>query len=458
VQRKSSDEGSKSRIKSGWKPPSRWTDEGLRALKPWGDLTDERVTIGPNLYIRLRERQGRPCSKTWEYRAQVNGKRRFLSMGAFPGLSLHEARAQLLEHEMAQQRARVGLADHPVLVARQKRNAVLDQPTVAEVFEGLIAARTISSPRKGGKPVRARTIELMRDTYDRDIAKPLGEYKIASLNKTLINACIEAPLKRGAPSVAGRIYKLLRSIVNFALEKDYLATDPMRQLSNPSPHQAGKPNAAHDGELKELLKALYASQMWPGTRDAIHFQLLTGLRPSEVRFARLSLVNRKASLLLLPEDLAKTDVFYEVHLSEHAMRLIDDAAWYRGESEYLFPSSAGTHLPKQATNQALHRLWEQQKENEFRRLKPHDLRKTFRTVLSRLGVPLNVAELCLNHQKRKDLVAVYDGHDFWAEQILAWDKMGAHLAALMSGGAEVIPIFTRTAREVTTSGRWRRSG
>jgi hypothetical protein len=61
-------------------------------------------------------------------------------------------------------------------------------------------------------------------------------------------------------------------------------------------------------------------------------------------------------------------------------------------------------------------------------------------MLSRLGVLPHVAELCMNHQERETMRRVYDGHDYFNEMAVAWDRAGAHLAALRSGGAEVIPF------------------
>jgi integrase len=77
-----------------------------------------------------------------------------------------------------------------------------------------------------------------------------------------------------------------------------------------------------------------------------------------------------------------------------------------------------------------------------KKLRPHDLRRTFRTMLSRIGVPPHVAELCMNHQETETMRRVYDGHDYTSEMADAWDRAGAHLEALQGGAAMVIPIAT----------------
>ncbi len=46
----------------------------------------------------------------------------------------------------------------------------------------------------------------------------------------------------------------------------------------------------------------------------------------------------------------------------------------------------------------------------------HDLRRTARTGLAKLGVPQNVAETVLNHAERNVLVSTYDRHEYTDEK------------------------------------------
>ncbi len=51
----------------------------------------------------------------------------------------------------------------------------------------------------------------------------------------------------------------------------------------------------------------------------------------------------------------------------------------------------------------------------------------------------------MNHQETEIMRRVYDGHDYTGEMAEAWDRAGAHIAALRSGGAQVIPIMKNRA-------------
>lgn len=116
-----------------------------------------------------------------------------------------------------------------------------------------------------------------------------------------------------------------------------------------------------------------------------------------------------------------------------------------GAGDYVFPGAKGkgavsTPMEKMAVARALSRLAERTADDGGKKLAPHDLRRTFRTMLSRLGVAPHIAEMCMNHQETETMRRVYDGHDYFGEMSEAWDRAGAHLNALRSGGAQIIPI------------------
>ena len=102
-------------------------------------------------------------------------------------------------------------------------------------------------------------------------------------------------------------------------------------------------------------------------------------------------------------------------------------------------------MEKMAIARALSRLAKRADDLNAKKLRPHDLRRTFRTMLSRLGIQPHIAELCMNHQETETMRRVYDGHDYTGEMADAWDKAGAHVAALRKGDAHVIPIMRNRA-------------
>jgi integrase len=60
----------------------------------------------------------------------------------------------------------------------------------------------------------------------------------------------------------------------------------------------------------------------------------------------------------------------------------------------------------------------------------HDIRRTFRTALSSLGIAPHIAELCLAH-RQPGLARTYDLHRFDREKRDALNRWTAHLLAIV---------------------------
>ena len=71
----------------------------------------------------------------------------------------------------------------------------------------------------------------------------------------------------------------------------------------------------------------------------------------------------------------------------------------------------------------------------------HDLRRTVRTRMSRLGVPEDIAELAIGHV-RADLIARYNKDEAWEGRRDAFERVSAHVASLIGAraGAAVVPL------------------
>ena len=62
---------------------------------------------------------------------------------------------------------------------------------------------------------------------------------------------------------------------------------------------------------------------------------------------------------------------------------------------------------------------------------PHDLRRTGRTGLAKLGIQSHIAERLVNHAV-PGMEGVYNVHDYAAEKRLAWEKWAEFVGFLAS--------------------------
>jgi integrase len=77
--------------------------------------------------------------------------------------------------------------------------------------------------------------------------------------------------------------------------------------------------------------------------------------------------------------------------------------------------------------------------DKVRRFTPHDLRSTARSHLAALGVPVIVAERCLNHSLG-GLLSIYDQHDYLTERRAALEHWTDFLVACGAGTTQLSPL------------------
>ena len=177
------------------------------------------------------------------------------------------------------------------------------------------------------------------------------------------------------------------------------------------------------------------------------------VRPGEARLASWDEINIDQATWTIPSERVKSGREFVVHLSQPALTLLNraralpglNATSDRRRNDFVFPGATGGYLEKMAVARALARIADRLADSGGKKLRPHDLRRTFRTMLSRLGIAPHVAELCMNHEETETMRRVYDGYDYRGEMKEAWDKASAHIASLLAGGALVLPFSARRA-------------
>jgi integrase len=383
--------------------------------------------------------------KTFVFRYRPHGggrsvNPRLLKLGAFPSISLDDARAAARIHagdvakgkDPAQQRAE----------ERRRNRATLgkllaeDGPYELHLKErGLVNVTTaLSSLRRGLKAHMATDV--------------------AALSRNDIVTAIDALTKLGKPGAAAGLRKFSRTFCEWTVAQGLAKFNPMAGLRAPSRtrHQRlqdaeDKGKALSDAELIKVWRAAQAIQdrSQRGERVAgafgglVQLALLTGMRRGE-----LSQLQRERHILTgeraidnrgidgerihLPKAITKTVADHDIHLTALMRAVI--AAQPRGSSVLLFPSSrTGGRLKGWTKMVAAFRA------DSGVDFGLHDLRRTVRTLMSRLGVAEDIAELAIGHQ-RADLVARYNKDTAWRARGEAFEKVSAHVSALLAEAAD----------------------
>ena len=151
--------------------------------------------------------------------------------------------------------------------------------------------------------------------------------------------------------------------------------------------------------------------------------LLTAMRRSEAANLRWSDV--LDDRIVVTAERAKTGAQHQIPLTP-LMRVVIDRQ-PRTVSALVFPSSM--------TGKAL-TGWKMLKcsivpDADVGRWTLHDCRRTTRTLMSRLGVREDIAELSIGHV-RGGLIGIYDHDPKWPERVDAFMKVSAHIERLIN--------------------------
>jgi integrase len=201
--------------------------------------------------------------------------------------------------------------------------------------------------------------------------------------------------------------------------------------------------ALTDQEIPILWKVVDAVA-WP-FGPYLQMLLLLGQRRTETALMRWPGVDLEQAVWTVPAEATKSGRAHRVPLPPAAIAVLAGLP-RRARSTLVFPGRA-VRRPGQGV--AVMTGWS-------KRLAPvyaataaagiapwslHDLRRTMRTGLGRLGVDPTIAELLLNHAISDELVAIYDRGEHWTKRAEAASRWASHVMGLVGGsGADVLPL------------------
>jgi len=405
-------------------------------------------------YRGLRVSCGTAGTKSffYRYRSPITERLVQMKLGTFPEMSLSKARQKLERLKAIRKSSRCPATekrDTDKAEIETKAELQKQQDFTVESLIDLYLAQYIDDKIVNGKVIpgarKPKGQEEVRRTLYADPARVLGKKSASQVTRKDISLLVMGIVDRGANVQAGNVLRELLAAYEFAIGLDTYFDDDfvnpciqakagLRQAKIKLTPQKGK-RVLNDNELTQLLHWLPGSAYTPTQKNVIRMALWTGCRTGEVVNAEWQFIDLKKKTWHLLET--KNFVERYVQLPEQAMEFLKYHRTTTGK--YLFPSTK-TGLPiqqKQLTEQAW-RLRRDKKMLDINPWTPHDLRRSVRTGLSRLGCPSEVGEAVLGHSK-KGIEGTYDLHQYESE-CRHWLQVWAdHLDELVAGD-NVIPI------------------
>jgi integrase len=410
------------------------TSSAISRMKPNDkDLAD----VGENRGLRVTCGGAGTKSFYYRYTSPITNKLTQIQIGRFPSISLAEARVKLKEFKDIRRSNCCPAFELKKLKQENKERA--SKMTVTDVVDlylkQYIEDRFVDGKKIDGARVKKGQSETRRTLYG-DAVLVLGQWPADEVTRKDIVNMIMAIVERGSNVQAGNVLRELTAAYEYCigLEKfsdefanpALLAKNSLRQAKVRLTSKRGQ-RVLSDKELTKFLQWLPGSAFTPTQKNILRFTLWTACRTGEICTAEWDDIDLNKGIWHLKAT--KTEVERYVQLPSQAIDFLKQLKLVTGK--YLFPSIK-TALPiqqKSLTEQAWH-MRRDERMIDIDHWVPHDLRRTVRTGLSRLGCPSEVAEAILGHA-RSGIEGTYDLHKYESECKVWLQKWSDYIDGLL---------------------------
>jgi integrase len=375
----------------------RLTYGALAGLKMPEGKTDHIVfdDAMPGFGVRIRA-GGKTEHRTFVFQYKIGAKHRRINLGNVAKVSLEDAKAE----------ARRIFGD-----VAHGRDPALKKAVAREEASKTLAA--IVERYLEEKKTRRR-YDVLRYQLER-LWKPLHSLPLSAIERKTIAARLNVIAKDHGPVAANRARSALSAMYRWAIGEGLCDANPV----------IGTNKREENDPRERALSDEEAAALWIATKDdhfgqIVRVLMLTGCRRDEIGSLRWSEIDLDARTITLPKERTKNGREHVVPLCDAALTILTAMPRIEGR-DYVFGLRGGGYSNWSAAKNKLDKLIE---------LTPwtvHDLRRTVRTGLGKLGVAPHVAEAVLNHLPAK-LIRTYDRNAYEPEKRAALELWANHLA------------------------------
>ena len=400
------------------------TDTAIKKAKP--GTKPSKLSDGKGLYLLVSP----AGSKLWRWKYRVLGKEKVLALGAYPAVSLAQARE-------GQDTARKMLASGNDPMVIRKADKLASQAAAENSFES-VARKWWSH----WKPARSEqhASQVMR-RFEADVFPHIGARPVTEIQASELVAMLKAISGRGANDLAQRALQTSGQVFRYAIAHGLAKRNPAADIkpSDVLPSRQKQNMARIDGkELPELMRRIDAYQGTPITRMAMKLMAMTFVRTTELIGARWDEFDLGDMRWDIPASRMKMKTPHIVPMSTQAVSVLKTLHLVTGHSPLLFPGERD-HEKSMSNNTILKAL---QRMGYKGRMTGHGFRGVASTLLHEMGFDHAHIELQLAHQERNEVSAAYNHATYLKQRA----KMMQHWSDYLDACKEekVLP-FKRTA-------------
>lgn len=353
-------------------------------------------------------------SRTFYLLWRPKGKRgtRQHKLGRYPALGLSAAREKA-------RKLQVALQEEPDLFTKQKQ---AEEDKVDRRFSAVVSEFRKRYVEKKG----IRTGRVMLRQIEKHLMPTLSDRDINSIRRRELTKLLDTIEDNHGPSMADAVLASFRSLAKFHALRDDTFNSPL--IAGMKRYQS-RPRARvlSDEELRAFWNATEGMGIFGALARTC---LLTGARRAKVHHMRHSDIE-DGIWTLGHEDREKPNAGL-IKLPPLARSIIQCTPRIE-RNPFVFPGTRlrGPFSAWDASTTELLRLMRMELP-DMQHFTMHDLRRTFRTRLSRLKIDPHVAERCIGHVVGNQVTRTYDVWEFFDEKSAAFAAFADHIQQIVS--------------------------
>lgn len=355
--------------------------------------------------------------KLWRFRYLRPGtsSRTMVSLGAYPALSLADAR-QIRAEKLAILARGIDPQAKEAEEAEQKQ--VAQESIFLNVAKQWFALKQAS--------VSAKHAEDIWRSLEKDILPSIENIPVQDIKARFLIQVLEPIKARGALETVRRLVQRINEIMIYSVNTGLIDANPASGIGNAfeRPKKQHMPTIRPE-ELPKLMRTISMSNLSIPTRCLLEWQLLTLIRPAEASataWAEIDIENREWRI---PAERMKAKRDHVVPLSDQALEILEIMHPISGQREYVFPSRNDPRkaMNSQTANAALKRI------GYGGKLVAHGLRSIASTAMNEAEFNADVIEAALAHSDKNEVRKAYNRSTYLEQRRALMDWWGAEVYA-----------------------------
>ncbi len=359
---------------------------------------DYKLSDGEGLYFVVKKNG----TKSWRYDFSYGGKRKSMSFGIYPTVSLKDARIKKDE-------AKYSLANNknPISIKRAKKTS--ETITINDVIEEWLELR---------KKSKSESTITQNSSILKNITMWLGNIAIKDVRRIDIINALQKYQEQGVIESAHRLLALVNKIYMYAVTNEYIEHNIIADIDKksilvPNKKDSHHPALIEPNDIKQLIIDINSiGEKYRSDISTVYiFKLLpyVFVRSGNIRLMEWNELNLVQGHWAIPKEKMKMNIDFICPLPKQAIKFIKEIEPYsKHRSKYVFPSPQKNDrgVSGATLSDTLIRLGYKDRHTV------HGFRSMFSTTAHNLykehGYHSDIIESCLAHKEKNRVKASYN--------------------------------------------------